>query len=220
MNTHNEPEFIETDSGEATELAKPADFGKTLSFLNPSEMPDLENADVGMSIEPKYLEFKSVGQAVRAIFNGVTSINTRDRVTQELKPIPAVVLQTKDGILLNAGASLVQQMQKLQPGTAVQITFSGTEKTGSGNNVNKFDVRLLDVPRVNMPTVSNQPQLTHTNPAPAEKKPQFKNTFLSTQYWTKATELRFTQQEGLDHLAECGNDFEEALARLTGDLPV
>ena len=214
MNSQIEPEYIETDSHESTELIKPADFNQSLAFLNPAEMPDLDNVEVGMSIEPKYLEFKTLGQSVRAVFNGITSISTRDRATQVLKPIPAVVLQTKEGIFLNAGASLVQQMGKLQPGTAIQITYSGTEKTGSGNNVNKFDVRLLGVPRVNLPA----PQIAQSA-TPVDKKPKFKNTFLSTEYWTKATEMRFTQEEGLAHLAESHNDFEEALARLTSEIP-
>lgn len=213
MNT-NEPEVIVTDSNEPTELAKSEDFGKSLSFVNPADMPDLDNAEVGMSIEPKYVEFKTVGQSMRFIYNGVDQIKTKDRVTQELRPIPAVILQNKDGIFLNAGASLVQQMQKLQPGTAVQITYSGTERTGSGNNVNKFDVRVLNIPRVSMPATLQQPQLAHVN-KPEPIKTVYANMDHKDAYWKMATQMKFTNQEGNEHLAEFGYDFKAALEAIT-----
>jgi len=106
--------------------------------------------------------------------------------------------------------------KKLIPGTAVQITYKGTEKTKSGMNVKTFEVRLLNVARMSIPvpeTITKQPQLEQR--VEEKSKPKFKNSFMSTEYWTKANELKLTHEEGMDHLAEFGNDFEEALAMLT-----
>ena len=109
------------------------------------------------------------------------------------------------------GANLLKQLDLIPVGTAIQITYKGEQKTNSGNKVKTYDVHLLNVPRVYVPAVANK-QLEK----PAEKKTVFKNSFLSTEFWTKANELRFTHEEGIAHLAEFANDFEEALARLEG----
>lgn len=148
---------IVSTTGEVTELTKPSNFGQGMAFLNPADMPDLETAEVGMSIEPKYYEFLNVGDSVRAIFNGMGHITKKNQNADGFIDTPAIVFQTKEGVYLQAGANLVQQMQNIPPGTAVQITFSGKEKTNGGFNVNKFNVRLLNVPRVNVPVVQQRP---------------------------------------------------------------
>lgn len=149
---------IYTESGELTELQTPEDFGKGLAFVNPADFPDLDNVEAGISIKPDYLEFKVEGDMVRGVFNGINEIRTQDRANPgSYKQTPAVVLQTKDGVKLNAGASLVNQLRNIAPGTAIQITYKGEEKTKSGNNVKVYEVRLLNTPRVNvvfLPTVS------------------------------------------------------------------
>jgi hypothetical protein len=184
------------------ELAPP-EFGREMAFLNPADMPDLDKAEVGISIEPKYLEIL-VGQSVRGIFSGIGHI-TKKNDDGTYSQIPAIVLQTKDGLKLHAGASLVSQMQNIPPGTAVQITYSGQEKTGNGYKVNKFDVRLLNVPRVKVPAL---PSL----PAPVAKDPilPYKNLTHKDSYWKLVHELKMTNQEGNDHLKEFGYDFAAA----------
>lgn len=167
-----ETEIVST-TGETTELTAPETFGQGMAFLNPSDMPDLETAEVGFNIKPDYHEFVNVGDTLRAVYNGIGTIKTKDRqVEGQYKDIPAVVLQNKDGVKLNAGASLVSQFQNLMPGCAVQITYKGKEKTKGGNEVKAYEVRLLNVPRVNLPVtlapIAHSPQLEQPKPVAVE----------------------------------------------------
>jgi hypothetical protein len=208
-------EMIVTQDGEPTELAKPEDFGRGMAFLNPADMPNLDEAEEGINIQPEYFEFINTGDKLRGVFNGISEITTKDRKTGEYKKIPAVVLQNKDGVKLNAGASLVSQFEKLLPGTAVQVMYKGKEKTKSGNEVKTYEVRLLNVARVNVPvaTITAHPQI-----AAKVEKPAFVNSQRASEYWSMAYgTFRMTEAEGLAHLAEFGNDFSKALDALTSD---
>ena len=149
MNTNDEKEII-TTNGEATEMTIAHDELESLAFMSPNDIPDLsdDNVTVGASLAPQYYQgFINEGDSVRAIFNGITVTKSRKNVPagQPAKEIPTAVFQNKDGVFLHSGSSLVPQLQKCRPGTPVQITYTGTEKTASGNNVNKFEVRLLNV---------------------------------------------------------------------------
>lgn len=159
-------EMILNQDGEVTDIVAPADFGNGLSFLNPSEFPDLDNVEVGISLKPDYMEFTSAGEFIRGIFNGLTEITTKDQAHPgQYKTIPAAVVQTKDGVKLNSGANLIGQLRNAQPGIAIQITYKGLEVTGSGNKVKAYDVRLLNVPRANVaPAVVARPALPETTP--------------------------------------------------------
>lgn len=141
---NQELERIQTQENEPTELLAPVMSQSGISILNPTEFPDLDDAEVGVSMETKYFEFNQPNLTVRAIFNGVGSMKKRNSITNELDEIPAIYFQTKDGVFLNGGDNLVEQLRHLQPGTPIQITYLGKVKTKSGNNVNKFDVRLLN----------------------------------------------------------------------------
>lgn len=210
MNEHQ----IVTQNGEETELLAPADFGKGMSFVDPSQMPDLDSADVGINIQPEYIEFKNVGETFRAIYNGITEITTKDQQKHgEYKRIPAVVLQTKTGIKLNAGAGLVNQFRNLVTGVAVQITYKGEEKTNSGNKVKVYDVHLLNVPRVPLAVA---PKVENHQP-----KKKYKNAHRATEYWTLvySNKYKFTEDEGLAHLAEFDNDFAAAIEALEPSTP-
>ncbi len=195
---------------EPTDIAAPTDFGREMAFLNPSDMPDLDNAEVGISIEPKYHEFL-LGQPVRGIFNGIGHITKKNDNGEGYTDVPAIVFQTKDGVKLNAGASLVNQMRNIPPGTAVQITYSGQEKTGNGYKVNKFDVRLLNVPRVNVPVRSTLPAITEKA---TTSQPQYKNLPHKNDYWKMVTQMKMTNEEGNDHLKQFGYDFAAAYEAL------
>jgi len=185
---------------------QPADLVETqmhgMAFVMPGDFPDLDNAEIGMSIDKKYYEFTMKGQKVRAVFNGMDFITSTKN--GERKQIPAIVFQTKEGVFLNSGASLVEQFKTIPAGTPVLIEYLGDAKTNSNNNVKKFDVRLLNV-TVKTVKMAN---------AKLEPKEEFKHQELATDYWTKAKELRFTQEEGLTHLAAFDNDFAEALAAM------
>lgn len=201
---------ILTQDGETTELAKPDDFGKGMAFLNPAEMPDLDTAEVGFNIQPEYHEFINAGDTLRAVFNGISHIMTKDQAHPgQYKQIPAVVLQNKDGVKLNAGASLVSQFERLMPGTAVQITYKGTEKTKSGNNVKTYEIRLLNVPRANVPAMTAIPATTAQ-----VSKPQYQNMNRKDEYWRLVAQMKLTNEEGNDHLKEFGFDFAAALEAL------
>jgi len=142
---NDELERIQTAEGETTELLAPQNAPTGVSILNPADFPNLDDAEVGVSMETKYFEFNQPNMVVRAIFNGVGVMKKRNSITNELDEIPAIYFQTKDGVFLNGGDNLVEQLRHLQPGTPIQIIYIGKVKTKSGNNVNKFDVRLLNV---------------------------------------------------------------------------
>jgi hypothetical protein len=189
-------------TNETTDLAEAQSVPNSMAFVMPGDFPDLDNAEIGMSIEKKYFEFDMKGKKVRAVFNGMDFITSSKN--GERKQIAAICFQTKDGVFLNSGASLVEQFKNIPPGTAVQIEYLGDAKTASGNNVKKFDVRLLNV-TVKVSTVK-------ATAAPA--KEEFKNTDRATEFWTLAKEMRFTQEEGLQHLKAFDNDFAEAIAAM------
>jgi len=136
---------IQTADGEATELLAPKQLDDGISILNPADFPDLDEAETGVSLETKYFEFNQPNMTVRAIFNGIGKMKKRNSITNELDEIPAVYFQTKDGVFLNGGDNLVEQLKHLRAGTPIQIIYIGKVKTKSGNNVNKFDIRLLNV---------------------------------------------------------------------------
>lgn len=185
---------------------QPADLAEahpgSMAFVMPGDFPDLDTAEIGMSIEKKYFEFDLKGKKVRAVFNGMDFITSAKN--GERKQIPAICFQTKDGVFLNSGASLVEQFRNIPAGTAVQIEYLGDAKTASGNNVKKFDVRLLNV----------AVKVTTVKAGPTAEKEEFKNVDRATEFWTLAKEMRFTQEEGLAHLKTFDNDFAEAIAAM------
>jgi hypothetical protein len=178
-----------------------------MAFVMPGDFPDLDNAEVGMSIEKRYFEFDLKGKKIRAVFNGMDFITSAKN--GERKQIPAICFQTKEGVFLNSGASLVEQFKSIPPGTPVQIEYLGDAKTASNNNVKKFDVRLLNV-AVKVSVVKVEPKAE----IKSEPKEEFLHQEMATEYWTLAKTMRFTQEEGLAHLKAFGNDFAEALAAM------
>lgn len=145
-------QVILNQDGEPTDLNAPADFGNGLSFLNPSDMPDLDAAEVGFNIQPESMEFTTPGQSARAIFNGITFLKVKDQAHPgEYLERETAVLQTKTGIKINMGANLVKQMKFIPVGTAIQIVYKGEEPTNGGRKVKVYDVNLLNVARANVP---------------------------------------------------------------------
>lgn len=203
-----EEEYLVDTDGETSALIVPPK--SEMAYIAPSELPDLDNAELGFSLEAKYLKFSTPGQSVRVVFNGFTQI--RKNEGGEIKPMTAAVLQNKDGLFLNATSNILDQLSRVPAGTAVQITYTGDEKTSSGYNVKKFDIRVLNVKVT--PILAGAPQIDK----PAEKpgKPKYTNTQRATEYWALvySDKFRFTETEGLSHLAECGNDFAAAIEAL------
>jgi hypothetical protein len=148
---NEQTDIILNQDGEQTDLAVPDNFGHGLSFLNPSDMPDLDKAEVGFNIQPESMEFKEVGQTLRAVFNGFTYLKTKDKANKgQYTEKRAAVLQTKTGVKINMGANLLKQLDLIPVGTAVQVTYKGEDVTNSGNKVKVYDVNLLNVPRANI----------------------------------------------------------------------
>lgn len=139
---NRELEAIQTEEGKTTELLAPA-RPVGIEILNPADFPDLDEAEEGISLETKYKEFVQ-GEIVRAIFNGMGKMSKRNQ-DGSMSELPAVYFQTKTGVFLNGGDNLVNQLMHVRAGTPIQITFLGKQKTNSGNNVNKFDVKILNV---------------------------------------------------------------------------
>lgn len=169
MNPQNE--IIYNQDGQETDLAVPDNFGQGLSFLNPADMPDLDQAEVGFNIQPESVEFKNPGDAIRAVFNGFTFLKVKDKVNKgQYVDRQAAVLQTKNGIKINMGANLLKQLALVPTGTAVQITYKGLERTAGGNDVKVYDVHLLNIPRANVaPIPSRAPQIAPAAPAEQHK---------------------------------------------------
>ena len=151
-----EPEYVEieevvqgTHTGPTELTVAPQKF-EGLHFVAPDDIPDLseEAATPGVSLAPQYYEgFVKAGDKVRAIFNGLTTIHSKKNVRpgDPAREIPAVVFQNRDGVFIHSGANLVSQLQGFPYGKPIQITFLGQEKTGTGNMVNKFEVRVLNL---------------------------------------------------------------------------
>lgn len=202
-----EEEYLVDTDGETSALIVPPK--SEMAYIAPSELPDMDNAELGFSLEAKYLKFSTPGQSVRVVFNGFTQI--RKNEGGEIKPMTAAVLQNKDGLFLNATSNILDQLSRVPAGTAVQITYTGDEKTSSGYNVKKFDIRVLNV---KVTPILAGAQID--KPAETPGKPKYTNTQRATEYWTLvySDKFRFTEQEGLAHLAECGNDFAAAIEAL------
>lgn len=150
-----------------TEIVPIAELPQSVQPVPPDEFPNLDETEPGMSLAPEYREFETEGETARALFIGFTSMNSKNQGKQ----IPVAVFQERDRIWVNAGANLVQQVATLKPRTAVQVTYKGKEKTGSGNNVKVFDVRLLvrkgSAPKANGLTLAEIEQAWNDHPGQA-----------------------------------------------------
>lgn len=149
-NEDTNPEYLVDTDGETSALLAPAK--NELSYLSPADMPNLDEAEAGFSLEATYKKFVTVNETFRAVFNGFTTI--RKNENGQIVPMTAAVLQNKDGLFLNSTSNILDQLQRVPAGTAVQITYLGDQKTASGYNVKKFEIRVLNVTRANVPQVS------------------------------------------------------------------
>lgn len=188
----NEKMLVDTDDEISALLAPDTN---SLSYLNPSEVPDLDSAEVGFSLEAKYLKFSTEGQTVRAIYNGMTQINKKENGV--IEKMQAAVLQNKEGLFLNSTSNILDQLARIPSGTAIQIVYTGDEKTSNGYNVKKFDIRVLNVGKKGTPT-----------PTPVTEKAEKKDYV--TLFWTAIKELRLSEVEASQLLQEANGNFEKA----------
>lgn len=136
-----EEEIVMTQDGNPTELVAPKTSFASMQFVDPDELPDFDEMEKGVNIAPQYYEFNAPGEIVRAMYNGMTTITSNKNGSR--REIPTAVFQNRDGVFINAGANLVNQMRVLRSGAFVQIKYVGKEKTSSGNEIKKFEINLL-----------------------------------------------------------------------------
>ena len=156
---NHEPEYINIDeeeqniikdtNGANTEMTAPKKM-EGVVLVSPDNIPDLsdEAVTVGASLAPQYYQgFLKNGDSVRAIFNGMTITKTRKNVKpgDPAKEIETVVFQNRDGVFFHSGANLVSQLRGYPSGKPIQITYLGSERTSGGNDINKFEVRVLNI---------------------------------------------------------------------------
>jgi len=100
----------------------------------------LEKKKPSLSLTQKYFEFAKVGEKTRGIFFGLTTINVKDKESEDLREIKAVQWISDKQVYINGGANLVSQVEKLNlpKGTAIEVEF--TEKSG---NVKIYSISLL-----------------------------------------------------------------------------
>lgn len=94
----------------------------------------------GIPLQGVYREFE-VGEEVRGIFVGF-----RDIYKDEKALSCAHWIEADRRMYLNAGASLVKQISEngIEPGTAISMTLTGTQRTSNKFDVNVFEVRILN----------------------------------------------------------------------------
>lgn len=120
----------------------------SIAYIDPTQVPDLDDYNEGMNIAPQYWEVENKGETKRGVLIGWSVLNGQNGV------VPMAVLQNREGIWTSAGTNLVQQLRNLSIGTPVVVTYDGKEKTGKGNMVKKFTVKMLN-PKPAAPTPVN-----------------------------------------------------------------
>jgi hypothetical protein len=205
MTIESPKDIILNQHGEPTELTAPENFGQDLNFINPTDIPDLESAELGFNIQPESIEFKVEGETLRAVFNGFTTFKVKDKVNKgEYINRKTAVFQTKNGIKINMGANLIKQMELVPVGTAVQITYKGEQKTNSGNEVKIYEVMTLNVKRVNVA----MPERKKIAASPETIRPV-------DMFWKKVYDMGLTNIDGQNILNENNGDFNKAYSALT-----
>jgi hypothetical protein len=94
-----------------------------------------------VQINAEYCEFEK-GVVEKGIFAGFVTINIKDAISGDLKPVKAARWVTADKkIKLNGGAALVNELEKagVPQGTAIQISWNG-EKSG---NTKVYQISIL-----------------------------------------------------------------------------
>ena len=103
------------------------------------KLDSIKTMKPGLPLQGIYKEF-ATGEEVRGVFIGFKDIY------KDGTRLPCVQWVQEDRrIYLNAGSSLVKQIEESEIGigTPISITLTGTERTSNKFDVNKFDVRIL-----------------------------------------------------------------------------
>lgn len=102
----------------------------------------VKRASKGVNIAPKYIEFTNVGESIRGFYIGKSHVEKVEGNT--VKKIPVVLIATENGVMMNGGMSLVDTITKFcRVGEAIEITYTGQKKTGSGGYLKTYSVTPL-----------------------------------------------------------------------------
>lgn len=217
-------DMVYNSDGTESNLEVPANFESGLTFATDmAELDALEAAPVGPSINPTYKKFTTPGETLRGIFCGFRNIPKNE--DGERKWMVAAVIQSKDGVYLQAGASLVPQFDQLPQGTPVQIKYTGKEKTQSGYDVMKYEVSLLKAsvttrtsvahPAASLPgPATHAPQLPASNPVEASSNPDLDPDYI-TIFWSRCKTSGLDNAKSQQNLKEAGGLFQVAVETMS-----
>jgi hypothetical protein len=201
MNTQSEnPEYLVDTDGETSVLLAPAK--QDLAYISPADLPDLETAEAGFSLEATYKKFVVPGETFRAVFNGFTTIHKNEN--GQIMPMTAVVLQNKDGLFLNSTSNILDQLQRIPAGTAIQIKYLGDQKTASGYNVKKFEIRVLNVATINIQRIVPPQEPVQAKEEPPVVAPA-KETTIVTPAWVVNNGYAVHAKDERGRIAEASN---------------
>ena len=107
-------------------------------FLNDSE--NLDNLQEQIILTSQGISLEKVGEYFNGIFWGFSTMTVKDQATEEIKEIPAAQFLINKQIRMNAGVTLVKQLQQINPskGTPLRVTFSAKD-----GHVKIYSVSLL-----------------------------------------------------------------------------
>lgn len=98
---------------------------------------DKMDASKGTKVTSAYWEATSPGESIRGIFTGMTMMHKKEN--GETREIPAVVIDTSEGVRLCGGTILIDTMLTSVPAMSpVEVTY-----TGKKGNAKTFDVVIL-----------------------------------------------------------------------------
>ena len=130
VNEDNLAEEAGTDVAESTDTANAngTPEAEEISEEEAAELADeLDDFDTRTPVTSGYFD-PEVGDSVKCVYLGKTTFTNKDG-----KEIPAVKLLMKDHTLTKNGTKiLVEDLGKLEPKTAVEVTKTGEEKGKNG----------------------------------------------------------------------------------------
>mgnify|MGYP003439711648 FL=1 len=113
-------------------------------------MEQLKEAKPGASITGGYKEFNVVGETVRCVYAGMT-MNHKYEIDSQTKmqvkrEFPGARFVSESGVWINSGKTLVDAVSTIQPGTPIEITFTGEKDNKNSPGKTKiFNVRVLEI---------------------------------------------------------------------------
>lgn len=113
--------------------------------VDKKKLQSAEVASINMSLD--YHEFVA-GEEVRGIYLGLTHYRCEDKQNPgEEKVLTAAVFVDLEGNpKVNAAAKFVDAVSRFKLKQAFSATHTKTKKTGTGGNMQLFDIRKLDYP--------------------------------------------------------------------------